>query len=343
MTLKDCTRTYNFSNPNGGFPHSSYKAMVTIMGEHFGRVEDIGAERLILRYSHLSEWTHGIGDSTKEDDTVLATKYGDCKIRLRLPGKRGQRLGKHAEVTIEFPDERPLEVLIEVADKVQDLLTFGTRSPVRLLNALWQSGPKEEFSAFPIYFSWRRRKGTDKAINYYEMLFSLSHVPGGFSKIIEYWMGSYDELRPLLRLYFGMAYIPPGYLDQHVALLVNFLEGYHRRAKRFQNRRSLTKHDEMTLYARLEEVLNEYPESVGATIGEEEDMEKFIKDAKDFRNFRGHFIRNKSSASPQELVELCMKLVRLIEMCLLGEVGFEDSAVKELLANPVLKAHPLGC
>ena len=343
VTLKDCSRIYNLPNPNGGFPHSSYKAMVTIMGKHFGRVEDIGAERLILEYSHLPEWARGMSNPAEADDTVLEAKGNECEVRLRLPGKRGREFGRAAEITVEFPDERPLEVLVEAADRVQDLLTLGTRSPVRPLEVWWQSGSGDKFTASRIYYPWRRQEGTNETVSYYKMLFLLNHAPRGFSGIVESWMGCYDSLRPMLRLYFGMVYIPPGYLDQQVALLVNFLEGYHRRAKRFQHRRSLTKHDEMPLYARLEEILKAYPKSVAAVIGEEEDMQKFIKDAKDFRHFRAHFFRNKPIASPQELVELCMKLVRLIETCLLVEVGFEDSVVKELLANPVLKAHPLGC
>ena len=188
VTLTDCRMPYSFSNPTGGFPHASYEATVTIMGEHFKRAEDVGAERLMLRYSHLSKWIGRVGEPTKEDDTVLTAEADGCEVRLRLPGKLGRKLGRSAGVTVEFPDERPLEVLVEAADKLQDLLTLGTRNPVRPLEVWRQSGSGEEFTASPIYFPWRKPESADETVERHRMLFSLDYAPGGFSEVVENWM-----------------------------------------------------------------------------------------------------------------------------------------------------------
>src|SRR5215208_7125114 len=85
---------------------------------------------------------------------------------------------------------------------------------------------------------------------------------------------------------------------------------------------------------RLRQIFRKYPESVNPIVGKKKQARAdFIEKVVATRNYRTHFNEELESraARVEELYPITEKLKHLIEICLLGEIGFEAERIRGLI------------
>src|SRR5829696_6908392 len=313
--------------------------------------------------------THPLSVEYKSPERRTATVGDEFEVTLSFnadvrastsPLVTETTITQRAVLAIEFPEKKPLEHLQGIAYRLQHFLSLGTRKSVYPV-ALWgKTGPKGE--AKPVQVNYRsvaRRGADDKTPTPRDMLFGLRDLPEGFGPTVEWWLERAEVLDPVYQLYLGTIYNPQSYLEQRFLNLVQALEVYHRRAmsssdlqeeehkkrkeeileavpdqhKRWLERK-LKYSNEPTLAERLREIFGRYPESISLIIGKSKKAKaNFIDKVVASRNYLTHFDQSleAKAAQGEGLYPITQKLRLLIEICLLGEIGFEAERIRDLI------------
>lgn len=160
-------------------------------------------------------------------------------------------------------------------------------------------------------------------------------------------------------MYFGTVYNTQAYLEQQFLSLVQALETYHRRImvdrnlpeEEHQRRKreildavpeehrnwledKLKYSHEPSLRRRLMEIFDRHSEGVASAVGDSrKDRKAFIHKVWLNRNYRTHHDKDLESQAVrgEDLYRLNQKLKLLLEVCLMGEIGFEPDKVRELV------------
>jgi len=129
---------------------STLDAGMVLVGEHFEREAEVGFERLIVQYLHLDAWagvsgseiafiddpdTHPITVRHELPDSIAADVNGEYKVNLFFGSgfEASPRPFTHATITqvaelvISFPEKNSLRELMDIAYRLQHLLSLGTR------------------------------------------------------------------------------------------------------------------------------------------------------------------------------------------------------------------------
>lgn len=193
------------------------------------------------------------------------------------------------------------------------------------------------------------------------MLFSLRDLPEGFGPAVEKWLTRAEVLDPVYRLYLGTVYNPQMFLEERFLNFVQTLEAYHRRTtdvldlpesehgKRMEAilgavpeeyrewlEGKLRYSNELNLRKRFKHIFEEHPRTVDSVVGSSSrDKRTFVDKVIVTRNYRTHFDESLESraARGEELHRINEKLRRLIEMCLMAEIGFEDDEIKKAVTG----------
>ncbi len=354
-----------------------------IVGEHFGRAEDVGFERLIVEYLNLDAWagvsgfeiafiddpdTHPITVRHELPDPIAADVGAEYQVNLFFgsgfeasprPFTRAT-ITQVAELVISFSEKQSLQDLQDVAYRLQHLLSLGTKRstfPVAMWGA---TGPVGEAQRVGIFYRTLGRTGTSRERPaQHEMLFTLRDLPEGFGPAVERWLTRAEVLDPVYRLYLGTVYNPQMFLEQEFLNLVQALEAYHRRTtdtsdlpegeheKRMEAilgavpeeyrewlEGKLQYSNEPNLRKRMKHVFDGHPETVGSVVGGSKERRSFINKVLDTRNYRTHFDESLESrvARGENLYRINRKLRKLMEMCLMAEIGFEDDEIRKAVS-----------
>jgi hypothetical protein len=293
---------------------------------------------------------------------------GEYEVTLSFPATRKTSspllteatITQRAVLAIRFPEKKPLEHLMDIAYRLQHLLSFGTRRSVYPVAVWGQTGPESEAERVVVNYRSLARRGADKKrLNPHEMLFGLGDLPEGFGPTVERWLERAEVLDPVYRLYLGTIYNPQSYIEQRFLNLVQALEVYHRRAspsselkeEEHEKRKEeileavpdqhkawleekLEYSNEPNLARRLKEVIRRYEKSAYSVTGDNsKDRGRFVYKVVTTRNYHTHFDKSKEveAAQGEELYRITQKLKLLIEICLLGEIGFEAERIKDLI------------
>lgn len=187
------------------------------------------------------------------------------------------------------------------------------------------------------------------------MLFKFSDIRRRFQGIMRKWFEGFEDLRPVYDLYFGTLYNPQMYLQHKFLSLVQAIESYHRRRAarqyelppskhkaiemaienacppRHRNwlERKLTHSNELSLPQRLHFLLSKYD---FLKIG---NKDSFVNKVVDTRNYLAHYDKRmqKRAATIEEMAQLCQKLRSLLEVVMLGELGFDQPKIRELMEH----------
>jgi Apea-like HEPN/ApeA N-terminal domain 1 len=383
ITLTNLIRPPSIPGMSSGtkrFGTSTVNVGMIIVGEHFEREEEVGFERLIVQYLHLDAWagvfgfeiafiddpdTHPITMRHELPEPIAANVGDEYQVKLFFGSgfETSPRPFTHATITqvaelvISFSEKKPLQDLLDIAYRLQHLLSLGTRRsafPVAMWGAM---GPVGEVRRVGIYYRTLGRTGTlkERPVRH-EMLFSLRDLPGGFGPAVEKWLARAEVLDPVYRLYLGTVYNPQMFLEQRFLSLVQALEAYHRRTtgaldlpedeheKRMEAilaavpeehsewlEGKLRYSNEPNLRKRIKHIFDEHPQTVNSVVGSSsKDKKTFINKVIDTRNYRTHFDESLDgrAARDEELHRINDKLRHLIEMCLMAEIGFEDDEIK---------------
>ncbi len=91
---------------------------------------------------------------------------------------------------------------------------------------------------------------------------------------------------------------------------------------------------EPTLEQRLHEIFRKHLKAVQAIVGKSKKTRaEFIRDVVDARNYRAHFgekLEGKATRGA-ELQPINQKLTKLLEACLMAEIGFEDDRIRRAI------------
>jgi len=383
ITLQDCGETKSNRKIGEGFTTSSFHARTVFVGEHFQSPDDVGFERLIVEYLHLDAWagvsgfelripddykTHPMMVQHTRPEPLTATVGGEYEVTLSFPSKlkapspllTEATITQRTELGITFPAKKSLEHLLDIAYRLQHLLSFATRRSVHPV-AMWgKTGHVGQAERVVINYRSIARRGSDKKrLRPNEMLFGLRDLPEGFGPTVERWLGRAEVLDLVNQLYLGTIYNPQSYLEQRFLNRVQALEVYHRRAmstsdlpeEKHEKRKEeilesvaeqhrdwlegwLRYSNEPNLRKRLTEIFNEYPESVDLVVGNgKKERKSFINRVVATRNYFTHFDQSlePQAARGEELYQITEKLKLLIEICLLREIGSEEERIRDLI------------
>lgn len=383
ITLRECAETKSNITLGQGFPTSSFRANTVFVGAHFLSPDDVVFDRLFVEYLHLDAWAgisgfeYGIPDDHKTDPIMvthtrpepLTAAVGDeYEVTLSYTATLNTyshplteaTITQRPKLTIKVPEKKSLDYLLDIAYRIQHLLSFGMRSSVYPVAVWGETGAVGEADRVTInYRSIGRRSANEERPKLHKMLFHLRDLPEGFGPTVKRWLERAEVLDPVYRLYLGTVYNPQSYIEQRFLNLVQSLEVYHRRVmaspelqpEEHENRveeilaavadhqrvwltGKLEYSNEPSLSRRLKEITRRYPESTSSVVGaNRKARESFIYKVVTTRNYLTHFDKSKEADATLggDLHWITQKLKLLIEICLLGEVGFEDGRIRNLI------------
>jgi hypothetical protein len=185
----------------------------------------------------------------------------------------------------------------------------------------------------------------------------LSHkdIENTFITYVQNWYHKYDELEPVLTLYFGIYYGRFVYLNLKFICLVQAIEAYHRRMVSNEElpenqhkeritrilssvssndqrwlKGELTYSNEPSLRKRLNDIFNKFAPILNKLIPDEK---YFINKVVNTRNYMTHYDSHlkEQSAKHNELFVITEKLRIMVEICLLKEIGLTTNDINKLV------------
>lgn len=311
---------------------------------------------------------HPMAIEHKRPGTVTAS-VGEAEISLGFRAKlkesnplvRWASLHQTAYLAVEYPERRAFDELSKIVHHLRNFLTLGVGRPVRPLAILGRVGPEGERPVEVYYRPVGTTDSAEKKVFPPQMLFAFHDLPGGLELPLNNWLDKAEILEPVYQLYFGTVYNPRAYLEQRFLGLIQAVESYHRRVmpttdlpeEEHERRKEeileavpdhhrdwlggkLEYSNEPGLGRRIKEVIRKYPESLYPIAGgNKKKREKFVRKVVDTRNYRTHFDEKLEdrAAWGEELYRISQKLKLVLEVCLMGEIGFEDDQIRELLSK----------
>jgi len=308
----------------------------------------------------------------------LAIDFAYSGPTMTRPVQRKVRMTQTTWITIRSQQERPLDEYLNVLFRIQNLLSLAVSEPVSLLELQGETEVrKTEFDGHTIYDPVRiycrqlTAPAERSSFIWFDMLFRFEDISDRFHAIIENWFKNLEQLRSSVDLYFASLYNPKMYLEHKFLSVVQALESYHRlkvrrnewsdeehkirideimRAAPTQYKewldRELDYSNELSLRARLKELLNRHATIAGSSA---DDRSEFVNDVVDTRNYLTHYdpkLKDRA-ATGHRLFTLTRKLRILLEACLLEELGFARDEIRGLFQKsrkyadllPILKSN----
>jgi len=302
-------------------------------------------------------------------ESFTAAVGGEYEVTLRFGGgfEASSRpctwvdIYQSAELTVEFSEKQPFDCLDAIAFRLQHLLSLGTRTSAYPVAVRGYSGTPGEAMPVEVHYAPLGRTATpQERPELYDMLFSRRALPGGFGPAVARWLEGANKLDPVCRLFLGTVYNPSAFVEQQFLSLVTALEVYHRRAmsdpdpsEKHQKRRQeileavpeehrgwlerkLASSHEPFLAQRLHEIFSRHIKVAQAVVGRKKKVRaNFIDEVVNARNYRAHFPERLEgrAARGAELHPFNVKLKKLLEACLMGEIGFGDDEIKEAVTG----------
>ncbi len=347
VTLFDCFVTnYQFGKPEW----SSYYVNRVFHGAHFKSKDDIKLNTLYVRYLYLDEWVNvdgfdidyknldtdmEISVEYKRPDPIKVFESDDYKISIVF-SVNGPTLSfvqteasikQQAYIKIEFPKDRPFSECDAISYHIRNLLNLSTRQPVYAIETTGKTrANKQKRNGKPFYPEvnvFGRPIGNlskPKALLPPFMLFSYHDIVNRVQEVFSKWLFSAESIKPVHDLYFGSLYNPGVYMEQRFLNLAQAIEAYHR----------LTTGGKDNLSKRLEDILKK-PSVILS--GQIMDIPELIKTVVISRHYYTHYDRKKreKAAKGQELYQLVQKLSLVLDICLLGELGFNAQQINDLI------------
>jgi hypothetical protein len=186
------------------------------------------------------------------------------------------------------------------------------------------------------------------------MLFKYNDISDNFESYLKKWFENANSLKPMYDLYFGTIHSSNMYVDHKFLSLMQALETYHRRilggnelSENDHSRRiseiltaipeqyrqwleeKLKYSNELSLRKRMKELISKYSDVMSLYIS---NLTNFKNKIVDTRNYMTHYdlsLKDKAS-NDTDLWKLAKKLEILVEVCLLSEIGFTNTQIKNL-------------
>ncbi|CAD0007768.1 ApeA N-terminal domain 1-containing protein [Flavobacterium chungangense] len=212
-----------------------------------------------------------------------------------------------------------------------------------------------------LYYHQRNNNIKEIPRTHFQMLFTYDDIKDKFPEIISNWFEKYKILNPTFNLIFYHFYRSEKIIDVFFLNLAQAAESFHyllniknKQSKilpkaEFERRRNKIKDslnddvlydwvnlqlkNDLILEMRLRELVGKYSlPSISQFIG---DAEIFIKQVKHSRNYYTHFDPKgeKNALTGSDLVDLYLKLQRVLIASILIEIGFDKQLLDQLFIN----------
>jgi hypothetical protein len=347
------------------------KADVIFVGIYFEKEEEIIFNSISVNYSNLEEWTainvfqieeleNEFKITYKPPQRIKAqindfTLYFDYDFELPEVDIDKIILKHTAFIKIEPNNPLNFNNYLKILNNLQNFLSFAMKKPVYPLLIKGKSEKlKRELSKT---MSLNLEKGTitkseDKYTMYPDIyiymqlpyviniedtnlnfripyfLFNLKDIRKNFEIYLRNWFSESESLKRIHNLYFETLYSPYINIESAFLNLLYALEAYHR----------VSKGGKLSLGERIEDILEEVKGILEQT---EKDILKrtenneieFIKDLVNTRNFLVHYLEEyeEKAKKGEELFKLTEKIMILLEIIFLKELGMDDESIISLI------------
>lgn len=298
------------------------------------------------------------------DDIVLS--LGD-KFILRisfssiLPSSssiKEVKISQKVWLVIQSNEAVSVECLIDKARELTTFISLGLDQVASLQDVtLSLKGSKIDYKdVVKIFFESRPFAEVGPDMKLHDPVFDFDFVRGGMESYLSNWSGCYENISPVISLYFGVKMGTYRYLDARFLALAQGLESLHRRtydrkmmsedefaelkekiiAGCPSDRREwlsgrLAYANEISLAQRLRDLI----EPLKEIFGTDADVKKFVRSMVDTRNFYTHFDKSgkKYLAEGVALVALVDKMELLLYLNILILIGFEIPYLRMLVSS----------
>lgn len=293
--------------------------------------------------------------STNNIDLLSRVKFNQSVTwSVRLNYSEGQNLDQvYADIVI-----------------LRHLIALGMRRPIKILSVVFTSPQfmqknNEHESPMPIHYYSKlinAEKSEQEIVSPFDLLFSFGDVQKDFFNILTRWYELYDQIGPVLSLYFSILYNSQTALSVSFLQIAQAIETFHRRmiggqflsdAKKdevkeafsdaipthFSHeekealRQKLTYIHELSLRQRLRFLVDSVETEYGpGTLNFIGDKKKFMANVTDTRNYYTHYDKSLKSKAKQGhgLLLLKERCQFLLEMLILKELGLTPNTVEQI-------------
>jgi hypothetical protein len=264
-----------------------------------------------------------------------------------------------AYVIAESSEEKPLDDYKKIMHQTMNFLTLAIREPVYPLsiNARTKSMDSATESII-IYYTRFNIPNMFKSIHQLKMLFTFRDISKSFDLYLKNWFHKSDLLQPAFDLYFDTMYTSRLTIQTKFLYMVQALEAYHRRKETMvqfdlpeeehsmrieriigtvppEHKEWLIKQLEYSnqayLSKRITEILALYEEAVKDFLPSKAKRKDFVGKVTYYRNTLTHYDAKNEPPRVEDLYDVYLKVKKIVELCLLTELGFDTGDILRLL------------
>lgn len=357
ITLIGCHKGKQSHNLSCSFPLTSFICQYILIGTHLADKEDKSFNKIRVVVPILSHWldlslikqkiffeeekpqicelNFPFGLKTRVEvelnaDFKLLIKSG-CSYNERENGTNGWRVNQDTIFEIESLNGKvslfELFNLKSLFMQFLSLASLATQTPTEIYlfddDDFQDCNGEKYFNATEVLHIIRNKDLQDEKTDF---LFDFSKIESEFSEIIKKWYSNSKHLAPIRNHLLGSIQHKPVFSSLDFLIVVQALEGYHRRFVSFQ------KNGRIYLKDRLEDLIQIYSTSI-QKIGSSNLNVQEVVDTRDY--FTHFFPRNTKSnlVEGAELYELTRKLRLLLVCCVLELIGFSKPKINDILKN----------
>ncbi|WP_440950694.1 HEPN domain-containing protein [Methanosphaerula subterraneus] len=398
-TLMDCSgrsETIRISIQGGSNINSEEYLIGTVYsGCFFPKPHDVKFPKVEIKIESFEDWLNIIGFRTQYEVDPETKRPHNFSISLQEPKTFSFSLPrftlqivsyyridpspkvKHIQssvtwsVRINYSEDQTLDQVYADIVILRHLIALGMRRPIKILSVVLTS-PRfmqkigEHESLIPIHYYSRlisAEESEQETIHPPDMFFSFDDVQNHFSDILTRWFELYDQIEPVLSLYFSTIYNGRTASSVSFLQIAQALETFHRRieggqflsdAERDEVKAALidaipahfsceekealegklTFIHEFSLRPRLRSQINAVETEYGTEVSKYiRDKKKFVANVTDTRNYLTHYDESLKSKAKQGkgLLLLKERCQFLLEMLILKELGFSLDMVSSIL------------
>jgi ApeA N-terminal domain 1 len=266
-------------------------------------------------------------------------------------------------IEIDFKQQMSTEYIFRKIDILKNLISFGlSQTTYTTTINLFRKASDGKANHFDVLIptNFFNDNGSN-FVNPSTMLFSFADIKINYRHIFSSWLNLCEKLNPVFELYFQSIHNTYLGSENYFLNLMFAIETYHRRIsddskfsldeyakittslnetiRTFGNKKYeewlnglLRYGNEASLRKRLRSILEKTHFKLSEKIN---DKEWFISKILDTRNFLVHYDTSLESKiiQPDEFFSYNLKLKVLLQLCLLQELGFEDSQIGEFIVR----------
>ena len=256
VTLTKCSAT-GVSVGMPGFSRESYKPSLCLIGAHFDDPAKVLFDRLVVKYSYLSDWVQTSGFEIKRslashkievsyflpDDIEAKLSIGEVSVSFicNTTGDGIEKIHLNQSVQMEVIADQEYsfsDLSYRYIRPLRNLLSLATTKPNTIIElfffskqAVFENG-NGEMTQSPIQAFFQQayfREREERLLIPHSMLFTLHDMIDDFRTVLERWFNLSNELDSVCNLFFGVQSRPELNLENKFLNVVQAVETYHRR------------------------------------------------------------------------------------------------------------------